>query len=94
MDLTKLSDKQLAKEIIAKKVENRKNDEFIKMGLEELRNRGIEDITTRNGMIYSVEESTKEQTDIKGIKYYLGEKIKEFQTRITIPKHYAIKPSK
>lgn len=92
MDLKKMTDKQLAKEIIAKKIENKKNDMFIKEGLEELRNRGIQDITTRNGMIYSVAESVKNVLDNEKIKVFLGKKIKDFQTTKIVEEHYAVKP--
>ncbi len=94
MDLNNMTSKQLAKEIIARKIAIKENEEFIKKGLEELRNRNIEDITTKIGMIYSVEESTKLQMNTKKIKEFLGDKIEEFQDKILVAKHYAIKPSK
>ena len=94
MDLSNMTSKQLAKEIIARKIAIKENTEFVKKGLEELRNRNIEDITTTNGMIYSVEESTKLQANIERIKQHLGEKFADFQDKITIAKHYAIKPNR
>ena len=94
MNIEKMTAKQLAKEIIARKVAIKENEEFVKKGLEELRNRNIEDITTSLGMIYSIEESTKIQMNQTKLKEFLGDKIKDFQNEITIAKHYAIKPNR
>lgn len=94
MDIKKLTAKQLAKEIIARKVAIKENEDFVKKGLEELRNRGVEDITTTLGMIYSIEESTKIQMNQPKLKEFLGDRIKEFQNEVIVAKHYAIKPNK
>lgn len=94
MNIEKMTAKQLAKEIIARKIAIKENEDFVKKGLEELRNRGVEDITTTLGMIYSIGESTKIQMNQAKLKEFLGDRIKEFQNEVVIAKHYAIKPNK
>lgn len=96
MNIKELSSKQLAKEIIAKKVANKLNEDFIKEGLEELRNRGVNDITTQIGMIYSVDGSVRKQLNNTKINTYLaahGKTLDEFKDEVVVEPHYAIKPS-
>ena len=94
MNIKGMTSKQLAKEIIARKVAIKENEEFVKKGLEELRNRNVEDITTTLGMIYSIEESYKTTFDTKKLQDFLGDKVQEFQQTTIVKKHYAIKPNR
>lgn len=91
-----MTSKQLAKEIIKRKVENKINEEYIKLGFEELRNRGVNDITTQAGMIYSVDQSVRRKLNDSKINTFLGahgKQLSDFQDEIVVEQHYVIKPN-
>ena len=80
MNIEKMTSKQLATEILARKIANKENELFIKKGLEELRNRKVNDIVCKYGMIYSVDESQKKQVNQAKINEFLeqfGKTLKE-----------------
>lgn len=97
MNIETMTSKQLATEILKRKIANKENELFIKKGLEELRTRKVNDIVCKNGMIYSVSESQKKQVNQAKVNEFLeqfGKTIKEFEDTIMVAEHYCIKPLK